>query len=111
MISTGLDQFVATLKTSTGMDVTRDPDRIFPPCLFVDIPTVTGRTMGAVTLEVNVHLIMPGPGNQVAADALCDRIELVLDACGANTATPAPFSDSLLPSMTIPTTITIARST
>lgn len=115
MITAGLEAFAVQLAAATGMTVTRDPSLLFPPCLFIDVPAVTGRTQGATTVEVPVRFIVPGPGDLAAHDALTNGIETVLDACGANTATPEPFGNSgpdgvLYPSLTVLTTLTITRS-
>jgi len=112
MITEALDAFAAELSADTGWDVTRDPGLIDPPCLYLDVPTVTGRTLGGITIAVPIRVLVPGPGDQVAADALCDAIPSVLEAAGAAEAEPAVFNrgDINLPSMTVTATLTIRRS-
>jgi hypothetical protein len=113
-ISDGLDAFVAVIDAATTLDVVDDPSAIQPPCVFVDIPNVVGRTMGAVIVTVPVHLIVPGPGDKTARDALCLHIPDVLEACGESTAEAGTYSSDPggpgLPSMTVTATLTIQRS-
>ena len=114
MITAGIDAFVAQLDAATTIDVVDDPAAIVPPCVFVDVPSVIGRTMGAVIVTVPVHLIVPGPGDKTARDALCLHITDVLDACGETAAAAGTFAQTEgvpgLPSMTVTATITIQRS-
>jgi len=112
MIAAGLDTFVDRLDTALSIPVTRDPGAVIPPCVFVDIPTISGRTMGATVVTVPVHVIVPAPGDLVAADTLLGLVPDVLDVCGANEATPgtyAPGGDVSYPCMTVQTIITIQR--
>jgi hypothetical protein len=113
MITDGLDAFATQLHTATGMTVTADPGTVYPPCLFLDVPSITHYTMGAVTLAVPVIIVVPGPGDLAARDALLAAAPLVLDACGESTAEPRVFSanDLQYPAMTVTATLTITRST
>jgi len=113
MIVSGLDAFAAQLSAATSMTVTADPGTVDPPCLFLDVPAITGRTMNAITLTVPVIIVVPGPGNLQARDALLGYVPDVLDACGESTAEPRVFSanDLQYPAMTVNATLTIQRST
>jgi hypothetical protein len=112
MIVAGLDEFAGHLAAATGMTVTADPGTVHPPCLFLDVPAVTGRTMNAITLSVPVLLVVPGPGDLKARDALMDGIPAVLEACGESAAEPRVFNANELnyPAMTVNATLTIQRS-
>lgn len=113
MIAAGLDLFVDRLNDALDIDATRDPAAVIPPCVFVDIPTISGRTMGATVVQVPVHVIVPAPGDLTAADALLGLIPDVLDVCGSNEATPGTYSqgggDVVYPCITTTATITIQR--
>jgi len=112
MIVDGLDTFATQLAAATSMTVTADPGMVHPPCLFLDVPQITGRTMNAITLAVPVIIVVPGPGDLAARDALLDAVPDVLDACGESTAQPRVFSanDLQYPAMTVTATLTITRS-
>lgn len=113
MIAAGLDLFVDRLDAALSVDVTRDPGAVVPPCVFVDIPAITGRTMGATVIAVPVHLIVPAPGDLYAADTLLGIIPDVLDVCGSNEASPGTYApgggDVSYPCITTTATITIQR--
>lgn len=112
MIAAGLDLFVDRLDAALAVPVTRDPSAVVPPCVFVDVPAITARTMGATVVKVPVHVIVPEPGDLYAADTLLGLIPDVLDVCGANEATPgtyAPGGAVAYPCMTVQTTLTIER--
>lgn len=114
MIAAGLDLFVDRLEAALDVPVTRDPAAVVPPCVFVDIPAIVGRTMAATIVQVPVHLIVPAPGDLYAADTLLGLTPDVLDVCGSNEATPGTYSGGGTfdyPCMTVQSTITIQRST
>jgi len=110
-LPTGVATFATALATAVGLPVTRDPGAIVPPCVHVAVPTVTGRTMSAYTLEVPVWLIHAAPGDLAAGDWLLANVPALLDACGTYTATPAPFDadGTEYPAMKLTATLTIGR--
>lgn len=79
-LSSELDTWAAGIATATGYRVTRDPDRILPPCLFVDFPSTAAVTIGEVTaLEVPVWVVAKGAG-KAAGDQLLDMLETAFAA-------------------------------
>lgn len=117
MIAEGLDALVAAIADRVDLDVTRDPGQIVPPCVFVDLPEILDETLGGgFFCRVNVQLIVPGPGDLAATNRLLELLPSVLDAVQESAATPGTFKRSPddvhgYPAMTIPTTLTIDRST
>lgn len=107
-----LDVFAESIATALELPATRDPALVTAPCVFVGIPTIVGRTMGAVILDVPVSLIAKGAGDVLAGNYLLDHVQAFLDATGAKVATPQPFTstDVNYPSMKSTATITV-RST
>lgn len=111
-LNTALDEYAEYLASQTSLPVVRDPALVLPPCLFLDIPTVTGQTQGATTLAVPVALITDPPADLRAADELMDLLPDVLTACGEANAEPrpVPLGDHTYPAMVVTATITISRS-
>lgn len=89
VISEALDQFGTVLGTALNLPVTRDPSAVVPPCVFIGGPAVTGRTGGAVILEVPVHLVADsGIADAIAAEWLYDNLEAFIVAAGLASAEP-----------------------
>lgn len=111
-IADALDAFVDQLAAVVELPATRDPSKVTPPCVFVGLPTIVGRTMGAVILDVPVSLVAAGTGDVLAGNYLLEHVQAFLDAAGAKVATPQPFTstDVNYPSMKSTATITV-RST
>lgn len=87
-IPADLDAWTAALATAVGIPATRDPDKIFPPCLFVDLPPVTAATLPAITLDVPVWLVGSGTGKS-ASDAVLGLLPATLGYCHSKSANPA----------------------
>lgn len=114
-LTAGLDLFVDTLTDALDVPVTRDPGQVVPPCVFVDTPKVVGRTLAGWAVDVPVIVLVPGPADLTAADALLALVPSVLEAVGADTADPTPFAPNggdgpTFPGMTIPAQVTIERT-
>lgn len=90
-LASDLDTWAADLATATGFRVTRDPDEIFPPCLYVEPPDITAATMPSISCEVAVYVIADGTG-KARTDAQLDMLPAVLDACGSRIATVTPLT-------------------
>ena len=74
-IATDLDDWTDALAGVTGIEATRDPAAVFPPCLFVGAPVATRVTIGGgVTLSVPVWLVGPAPGSKANLDVLLDLL-------------------------------------
>jgi len=84
-LSGDLDTWAAGIATATGMAVTRDPDLIHPPCVFVQIPDSVAGTLDSFQLEVPVWLVADGVGKP-AGDQLLDNIGDLLTAVKSQTA-------------------------
>ena len=111
-IADALDAFAESIADALELPATCDPALVTAPCVFVGVPTIVGRTMGAVILDVPVSLIAKGTGDVLARNYLLEHVQAFLDATGAKVATPQPFTstDVNYPSMKSTATITV-RST
>lgn len=85
-LSADLDTWAAGIATATSMTVTRDPDLIHPPCVFLGIPDISAITLDGVTIEQPVWLVAANSGKP-AADSLVDNIATLLAAIDSKTAT------------------------
>jgi hypothetical protein len=90
-LSHDLDAWAADLETATGLRVTRDPDAVFPPCLYVEPPEITAATMPSLNCEVSVYVIGEGTG-KARTDAQLDMLPAVLEATGTRVATLTPIT-------------------
>jgi hypothetical protein len=84
-LATDLDGWATGVASAVGLSVTRDPDLIYPPCVFYSLPEITAVTLPAVTVNVPVWLVASGTGRQ-AADSLLANILTLLDAVTEKTA-------------------------
>jgi hypothetical protein len=114
MLNDALDEIVSRLDAgTTGLHVTRDPGTLQPPCVLVDVPTITSATMRGYQVTLPVRLIVPGPGNLKAAEQLLDLLPDLLNVLQEDNATPGSYSPNPdvpgLPCMTVTTTVTIER--
>jgi len=104
-----LDDYADYLAGTTGLECTRDPDLIHPPCLYLDLPEIVSPTLGAMGVEIPVHLIGGMAGKQ-AGDILLDWLPSVLDATGTGLAEPATLTIGGMSlstyKITVPATIT-----
>ena len=83
--SAQLDAWTTALAVATGMNVTRNPDLLHPPVLFVSTPELVTAPISAAILELPVHVIAGGSGKQ-ELDGILDMLPAVLDATGQQTA-------------------------
>lgn len=111
-LALALDELVAVIAAATGERCTRDPQLVHPPCIFIDAPEVTARTMGATTIEVPVHVVAGAPSSVPGLDWMLATTPTVLDAVQASQASPRalPLGDATYPAMTVAAVVTIARS-
>lgn len=111
-LAADIQAFAEQLNAQLPVPVTHDPAQIFPPCVFVDIPTFTGRTHAGYTLAVPVIILVEQPADAVNGSLLLDLTPEVLDALGETQASPGTFNagDLAYPAMTITKTLTLTRS-
>lgn len=111
-ITSAMETLADHIATRVGVPVTVDPGVVVPPCVFVDMPAITARTMKGWTVEVPIVIVVPGPGDLVARDSLLDLAEAVLEAVGQSEANPIPFTqgDVTYPAMSITGQLTIERT-
>jgi hypothetical protein len=83
---TDLDDWTSALGTAVSLPATRDPAKVNPPCLFVELPDVEAATLHAITTLVPVYLVAAGGGKQ-AGDQLLTYLPDVLAALERKTAT------------------------
>lgn len=104
------DTWADWMKTATGLDVTRDPAQILPPCVYVDMPTVVGRTLAATRYQVSVFLVA-GDSGKDAGDWLLDNVDAWLTAIEEQGATPRTLTigDVSYPTMHATKTVTMNR--
>jgi hypothetical protein len=90
--SAELDTWTAALATTLSMHVTRDPDLIHPPCVFVSVPDVVLSPLsGGGVIELPVYVVAEFTGKQ-AIDAVLDALPAVLAATGQNVAAHTPLT-------------------
>jgi hypothetical protein len=107
----GLDEFAAVLAAALPIRVTRDPAVAIPPCVLLDTPTVTGRTLRAFTVEVPVYLVGSGPGDKKTGDDMLVNLPDLMIAANVMESQPRPITigEITYPAMTIVATVTIAK--
>jgi hypothetical protein len=91
MIASDLDDWVAGVGSALNLLGTRDPDLVFPPCVYAELPAVTALSLSAVQVELPVWLIATGAG-KTAFDPLLDLIPDFLAATDKRTANPGGLS-------------------
>jgi hypothetical protein len=104
-ISSDLDDWADSIAQTVGLTVTRDPDLINPPCLYLDLPEVLSPTLARIGVEIPVFLVAGGSGKQ-AGDQLLDLLPDVLGALGAGTASPQTLTIGQVPFQTYKITVT-----
>lgn len=85
---------MAAKLTAAGSDwhVTTDPAAL-APFILVDLCAVTAAEgVGAWTCTIPVRVVVPGPGDGIAAAALEDGLQLVLTTLGFARADPARYT-------------------
>jgi len=63
LFNEAIDDLIATLATITDLRVTTDPQKINPPCVFLDAPTFDSWSSAIVKMTFAVKVISLGPGN------------------------------------------------
>jgi len=63
LFNEAIDDLSATLTDVTGLRVIYDPERINPPCVFLDAPSFEAANYNAVTMSFSVKVITLGPAN------------------------------------------------
>ncbi len=108
--SAEFDAWAAELATALDMHVTRDPDLIHPPCVFIDTPAIEGRTLHATRYTVPVFLVAMGVGRQ-AGDYLLNNGDKFLAAISEASADPRVLTigDIPYPTLHVAKQITITR--
>jgi hypothetical protein len=112
-LNEALNLFATAIGDGTGLRVTTDPATVIPPVVFIDLPAVTGRTMGAVTLNVPVYLVAEGSADQIAGTYLLAHLPAFLDATSTAVANPRPLDvgGQQWPAYTVQATLTVKEST
>ncbi len=104
-----LDQWAAELANKTGLRVTRDPDLINPPCLFIDLPVIQSRTQQGLVAQVPVAYIAAGAGKQ-AGDDILDNLFTFMEGVGAPAANPQTLTIGEINYSTVVATATVTIS-
>ena len=60
LFNEALDDLAATLATITGLRVVFDPEKINPPCVFLDAPSFVAFNYNVVTMSFSVKVITLG---------------------------------------------------
>lgn len=77
-----LDDWAGNLQALLGVNVTRDPDLVHPPCVFVGLPeVVTSPFTGGQVLNLPVYVVCGGSGKQ-QGDELLNLLPTVLNHTG-----------------------------
>ena len=63
LFNEAIDDLITTLATITNLRVTTDPQKINPPCVFLDAPTFDSWSSAIVKMTFAVKVISLGPGN------------------------------------------------
>ena len=63
LFNEAIDDLATTLATITGLRVVFDPEKINPPCVFIDAPSFDCFNYNIVTMNFSVKVITLGPGN------------------------------------------------
>lgn len=95
-VAAELDAWAADLANATGLLVTRDPDLIHPPCVFVAGPEAVTSPAGGTVLDLPVYVVASGAGKQ-QMDELVDMLPTVLDATGQQLAAIQPITVGEIP--------------
>ena len=74
LFNEAIDDLATTLATITGMRVVFDPEKINPPCVFIDAPSFDAYNYNIVTMNFSVKVVTLGPGN-------LDGLRNVLSMC------------------------------
>jgi hypothetical protein len=61
LFNEAIDDLITTLATITDLRVTTDPQKINPPCVFLDAPTFD--SWSSAIVKMNFAVISLGPGN------------------------------------------------
>jgi hypothetical protein len=104
-----LDELVRDAEVTLGVPATRDPGAIqglvaeHGGCVFVGFPINFQRLLTGPNLDVPVSLVAPAPGDLRAVDWLLERIDALVEFCGAsNTAVrPLDVGDLSYPAVTV----------
>lgn len=92
-VTADLDTWTTAVGTAMGLSATRDPDMVFPPCVYVGAPDALTVTVGELlALDIPVYLVADGHGGKVANDWLLDTLPAFLSAVGQRTAQPEPVT-------------------
>lgn len=90
-LNASLQMFAEAIADGTGLRVTTDPATVIPPCVFIDLPAVTGRGMASVNLNVPVYLVAEGSADQIAGTYLLEHLTDFLTATSTAVANPRPL--------------------
>lgn len=63
LFNEAIDDLATTLATITGLRVVFDPEKMNPPCVFIDAPSFTAFNYNIVTMNFSVKVITLGPAN------------------------------------------------
>jgi hypothetical protein len=83
LFNEAIDDLAATLATITGLRVVFDPEKINPPCVFIDAPSFDCFNYNIVTMNFSVKVITLGPAN---LDGLRNVLSMSADILAKNVA-------------------------
>ena len=63
LFNEAIDDLATTLATISGLRVVFDPEKINPPCVFIDAPSFDCYNYNIVTMNFSVKVITLGPAN------------------------------------------------
>ena len=82
LFNEAIDDLEVTLATISGLRVVTDPQKINPPCVFLDAPSFDSWSSAIVKMSFTVKVISLGPGNldamrnilSIAAEMLAKQV-------------------------------------
>jgi len=86
LFNEAIDDLITTLATITNLRVTTDPQKINPPCVFLDAPSWDSYNYNIVKMTFNVKVISLGPSN---LDALRNILSISANLMAKNVAVTA----------------------
>ena len=86
LFNEAIDDLATTLATISGLRVVTDPQKINPPCIFLDAPSWESFNYNIVKMIFNVKVLSLGPSN---FDALRAILSISADLLAKNVAVTA----------------------
>ncbi len=83
LFNEAIDDLTATLSTISGLRVTSDPQKINPPCVFLDAPSWESWNGNIVKMTFQARIFSLGPSN---LDAMRNILAICADLMAKNVA-------------------------